>query len=339
MYVGFVGIPSLIARKNILPNIFLGYFHTLILFPFLAVKLGSDLELCHITKLYWNLNVVYFNSSLKMINCLLSNVKFKSLVIYLSNFKALLFNQLLNVPENASCDTSHAFQGFSRELVVSWFPHVCLSVCLFFKSVSPFLWFVTLWQGRNSGEQSTPPTLLSGKFLLTYWEKRGKENPKRERGKYWWWKEEKLQNAFHAGKKNQEKWLCPPPRKIFLLCPAFWLTLSAAILGLPVHLCLLFEFVSPIYDSVTLFGHEAFPLIQHSHHSSLLSFQHWLSFNRNISCFHLSWQGSIAFALLCITILLYAGGHTSGITGGGQGGRVPPRDFWPGNFCWCIRKK
>ena len=23
----------------------------------------------------------------------------------------------------------------------------------------------------------------------------------------------------------------------------------------------------------------------------------------------------------------------------GQGGRVPPRDFWPGNFCWPTRKK
>ena len=38
--------------------------------------------------------------------------------------------------------------------------------------------------------------------------------------------------------------------------------------------------------------------------SSLLFFQHWLSFNRNISWFYLSWWGSIA--LLCITILLYA---------------------------------
>ena len=37
--------------------------------------------------------------------------------------------------------------------------------------------------------------------------------------------------------------------------------------------------------------------------SSLLFFQHWLSFNRNISWFYLSWWGSIA--LLCITILLY----------------------------------
>ena len=28
------------------------------------------------------------------------------------------------------------------------------------------------------------------------------------------------------------------------------------------------------------------------------------------------------------------------VTGGGrQGGRVPPRDFWPGNFCWRIGKK
>ena len=24
---------------------------------------------------------------------------------------------------------------------------------------------------------------------------------------------------------------------------------------------------------------------------------------------------------------------------GGRGGRVPPRDFWPGNFCWRIGKK
>ena len=24
---------------------------------------------------------------------------------------------------------------------------------------------------------------------------------------------------------------------------------------------------------------------------------------------------------------------------GGRGGRVPPRDFWPGNFCWRIWKK
>ena len=30
----------------------------------------------------------------------------------------------------------------------------------------------------------------------------------------------------------------------------------------------------------------------------------------------------------------------SGVTGGGgQGGRVPPRDFWPGNFCWRNGKK
>ena len=29
----------------------------------------------------------------------------------------------------------------------------------------------------------------------------------------------------------------------------------------------------------------------------------------------------------------------SGVTGGGQGERVPPRDFWPGNFCWRIGKK
>ena len=25
--------------------------------------------------------------------------------------------------------------------------------------------------------------------------------------------------------------------------------------------------------------------------------------------------------------------------GGGAGGRVPPRDFWPGNFCWPIGEK
>ena len=24
---------------------------------------------------------------------------------------------------------------------------------------------------------------------------------------------------------------------------------------------------------------------------------------------------------------------------GGRGGRVPPRDFWPGNFCWPIEEK
>ena len=30
----------------------------------------------------------------------------------------------------------------------------------------------------------------------------------------------------------------------------------------------------------------------------------------------------------------------SGVTGGGRGmGRVPPRDFWQGNFCWHIRKR
>ena len=29
----------------------------------------------------------------------------------------------------------------------------------------------------------------------------------------------------------------------------------------------------------------------------------------------------------------------SGVTGRGQGGRVPPRDFWPGNFCWPTGKR
>ena len=29
----------------------------------------------------------------------------------------------------------------------------------------------------------------------------------------------------------------------------------------------------------------------------------------------------------------------SGVIGRGMGGRVPPRDFWPGNFCWRIGKK
>ena len=51
--------------------------------------------------------------------------------------------------------------------------------------------------------QSVPKTLLTGKFLLTYWEKRGKEKGKMERkrriiGKEkvenWIWKEEMLQN-------------------------------------------------------------------------------------------------------------------------------------------------
>ena len=31
--------------------------------------------------------------------------------------------------------------------------------------------------------------------------------------------------------------------------------------------------------------------------------------------------------------------RASGVTGEGQGGRVPPRDFWPGNLCWPIGKK
>ena len=36
--------------------------------------------------------------------------------------------------------------------------------------------------------------------------------------------------------------------------------------------------------------------------------------------------------IICIDI--------SGVTGGGgAGGRVPPRDFWPGNFCWPTGKK
>ena len=30
---------------------------------------------------------------------------------------------------------------------------------------------------------------------------------------------------------------------------------------------------------------------------------------------------------------------SSGITGGGRGSRVPPRDFWLGNFCRHTRKK
>ena len=29
----------------------------------------------------------------------------------------------------------------------------------------------------------------------------------------------------------------------------------------------------------------------------------------------------------------------SGVTGGRQGCRMPPRDFWPGNFCWPTGKK
>ena len=99
-------------------------------------------------------------------------------------------------------------------------------------------------------------TLLTGKFLLIYREKRGKEKGKMEKkrrkikkGKVenWKWKEEKLQNeertSFHFSKplkfvlglpksefstgeksiscreKIHDKWLCPPPLKNIPLMP------------------------------------------------------------------------------------------------------------------------
>ena len=137
-----------------------------------------------------------------------------------------------------------------------------------------------VFSGITGGGQSAPQRLLTGKFLLTYWDKRGnekrengmgenweekKENCKREGGKlemevgkvikrgedlffcfcfcflflffvlfcffaFHFWKRQKLvlgllkwefstgKKAFHAGKKNQEKWLCSL-RKICLLRP------------------------------------------------------------------------------------------------------------------------
>ena len=81
--------------------------------------------------------------------------------------------------------------------------------------------------GRGGGRCSLCPlTLLTGKFLLSYREKRGKEKRengeekrKIEKGKVenWKWQEEKLKNAERTF--FQEKWLCPL-WKIFLLRPS-----------------------------------------------------------------------------------------------------------------------
>ena len=62
-----------------------------------------------------------------------------------------------------------------------------------------------LLSGVTAGGKSAPLTLLTGKFLLTYWEKRGrkkrenwkeKKRRKIEKGKVenWKWKEEKFKN-------------------------------------------------------------------------------------------------------------------------------------------------
>ena len=64
----------------------------------------------------------------------------------------------------------------------------------------------------------------------------------------------------------------------------------------------LVTFIIFILFLISMLGFQgSIPLLTHS---LLLLFQHWLSFNRNISWFHLSRWGSIA--LLCITIPLYA---------------------------------
>ena len=105
--------------------------------------------------------------------------------------------------------------------------------------------------GGGAGGAECPQRLLTGKFLLTYREKEARK--KREKGWKLRIKEEKLykgrceiengidffpfsfkttkicfgctkmgifylKKAFYAGKKNQEKWLCPL-RKKFLLRP------------------------------------------------------------------------------------------------------------------------
>ena len=95
-------------------------------------------------------------------------------------------------------------------------PHGLLKFQCHFEFLGQF----TLQQWRNRwGGQSAPRRLLTGKFLLTYREKGGenweekKENCKRCKIPTW-------KKAFHARKKNQEKWLCSL-RKICLLRPCF----------------------------------------------------------------------------------------------------------------------
>ena len=41
----------------------------------------------------------------------------------------------------------------------------------------------------------------------------------------------------------------------------------------------------------------------------------------------------------CVTTILPMGDQWRNRRGGGQGGRVPPRDFWPGNFFLTYREK
>ena len=48
---------------------------------------------------------------------------------------------------------------------------------------------------------------------------------------------------------------------------------------------------------------------------------------------------AILFAAVAYIILSPTSGWSEVSGGGVLGGRVPPRDFWPGNFCWRIRKK
>ena len=102
-----------------------------------------------------------------------------------------------------------------------------------------FTWFMTPWQRRNSWGQwgKSFPTLLTGKFLLTYREKRGKEKggngenfskplkfvlglPKWEFSTDKKKKKKKKKNISRRGKK-QDRWL-RPLWKIFLLRPASW---------------------------------------------------------------------------------------------------------------------
>ena len=108
----------------------------------------------------------------------------------------------------------------------------------------------------GGGGAEYPPRLLTGKFLLTYREKRGKEKKGKgvklrrkegyckregklqmESGKVTKWGEdhffkttkicfglakwkfstEKKKNHFTPGEKNQEKWLCTPPNSCYAL--------------------------------------------------------------------------------------------------------------------------
>ena len=108
--------------------------------------------------------------------------------------------------------------------------------------------------GRGRGGRVSPQRLLTGKFLLTYWEKRGKENRENgtEKKENWKWKEESYkkrektfffffcsslfktteicfgsikmgifysEKAFHAAKKSGKMTL-PPSEKYACYAPA-----------------------------------------------------------------------------------------------------------------------